>query len=118
MLSKTQTPLDTLADNVNALLKRDGLSQRELAGRARIKDPKNISNLCRGAHSPKLDTIEKIAKVFGLEAADLLQPGAANRAPTRGGSQRLMTLYAAASEPGRAAIMQVAELAAKYEDRG
>jgi transcriptional regulator with XRE-family HTH domain len=117
VLSKTQTPLDTLAENVKELLKREGFSQHELARRARIKDPKNISNLCRGAHNPKLDTIEKIGRVFGLEAWELLRPGASKRTPERGETQRLVELYTAAPETARTAILQVAEMAAKYDSR-
>jgi transcriptional regulator with XRE-family HTH domain len=115
MLDRTQTPLATLAANINALLARDDLTQRELARRARIKDPKNVSNLCRAAHNPKLDTIEKIARVFGLEAWELLRPGAVNLPRTKPGElDRLTKLYQSAPEGGRETVMQVAEIAAGY----
>ena len=68
----------TLAENVKRLMDRDGLSQRELAKRARISQS-GVGFVLRyedvGDRHASLDTVEALAKAFGVSALNLLRPG-------------------------------------------
>lgn len=63
---------DVLALNLKKHRAAAGLSQEELAHRAEI-DRTYISSLERSVYGATIDMLDKIAKVLGIEAADLLQ---------------------------------------------
>lgn len=112
------SPLDVLSKNLAALIEEAGISQRALAAKVGI-DPKNVNNMVRRAHKVNLVHIEAVAEYFGLSAWQLLRPGLNIKSPrSTGDTDKLARLYTQAPESGRAAIMQVAEMAAKYEPRG
>jgi transcriptional regulator with XRE-family HTH domain len=60
------------AENLRAARAEKGLSQEALADLAEV-DRTYVSALERQVYSASLDTIEKLAKVLGVEAADLLK---------------------------------------------
>lgn len=69
-------PRESLARNLKALMKRAGYSQEEVARRTRgqVKQ-KTISNMLDPAsHSPKLESIDAVAAVFGLTSWHLILP--------------------------------------------
>lgn len=63
---------DILAQNLKRHRKAQGLSQEELAHRAGI-DRTYISSLERRVYAAGIDVVDRLAKVLGLEAADLLR---------------------------------------------
>lgn len=63
---------DVLALNLKNYRSAAGLSQEELAHRADI-DRTYISSLERSVYGATIDMLDKIAKVLGVEAADLLK---------------------------------------------
>ena len=70
---------EVLAENLKRHRLATGLSQEELAHRAEI-DRTYVSSLERCQYSATVDMIEKLARVLGVEAAELLVvPSAASK---------------------------------------
>ncbi len=61
-----------MALNMRKLRRVRGLSQEELAHRAEI-DRTYVSALERCVHAAGIDVVDKIARVLGVEASDLLK---------------------------------------------
>ncbi len=69
---------ETFATNLRLKRRAAGMSQEDMADRADI-DRTYISALERGVYSATIDMVDKLAKVLGVEAADLLaKPKSAN----------------------------------------
>ncbi len=62
---------EVLALNLRKLRRARGLSQEELAHRAKI-DRTYISSLERSVYAAGIDVVDRLARVLGVEAADLL----------------------------------------------
>lgn len=73
---------ETLAFNLRKLRQARGLSQEELAHRADI-DRTYISSLERSVYAAGIDVVDRLARVLGVEAADLL-----TRPPGRPGAKK------------------------------
>ena len=63
---------EVLALNLRKLRQAQRLSQEELAYRAEI-DRTYISALERGVYAASIDVVDRLARVLGVEAADLLR---------------------------------------------
>ncbi|WP_199089798.1 helix-turn-helix transcriptional regulator [Bosea sp. ASV33] len=63
---------EVLALNLRRLRQARGLSQEELAHRAGI-DRTYVSSLERSVYAAGIDVVDRIARVLGVEAADLLK---------------------------------------------
>jgi transcriptional regulator with XRE-family HTH domain len=63
---------EVLALNLRKLRQVKGLSQEELAHRAKI-DRTYISALERSVYAASIDVVDNLAQVLGVEAADLLK---------------------------------------------
>jgi transcriptional regulator with XRE-family HTH domain len=63
---------DILAHNLRAARLAKGFSQEELAHRAGI-DRTYISSLERSVYAAGIDVVDRLAKVLGTEASDLLR---------------------------------------------
>lgn len=63
---------DVLALNLRRLRQARGLSQEELAHRAGI-DRTYVSSLERSVYAAGIDVVDRVARVLGVEAADLLK---------------------------------------------
>lgn len=63
---------EILAQNLKRYRTAQGLSQEELAHRAGI-DRTYVSSLERRVYAAGIDVVDRLAKVLGLEAADLLR---------------------------------------------
>jgi hypothetical protein len=102
-----------LARNLKALAKRHGgMSGRDIAAKAKI-DPKTVNNMIRASHDPRLTHVEKVAKVFGMAAWQLLAMDLEVRNADSAQVVRLLERYTEAPDDGRKAILQVAEIAAQ-----
>ena len=63
---------DVLALNLRELRQAKGLSQEELAHQAEI-DRTYVSALERSVYAAGIDVVDRLARVLGVEAADLLK---------------------------------------------
>jgi transcriptional regulator with XRE-family HTH domain len=63
---------DVFALNLKKARRAAGLSQEELAHRAQI-DRTYVSSLERSVYAAGIDVVDRLARVLGLEAADLLR---------------------------------------------
>ncbi len=63
---------EVLALNLRKFRRAKGLSQEELAHRAKI-DRTYISALERSVYAASIDVVDRLARVLGVEAADLLK---------------------------------------------
>jgi transcriptional regulator with XRE-family HTH domain len=63
---------DVLALNLRRLRQTKGLSQEELAHQAEI-DRTYVSALERSVYAAGIDVVDRLARVLGVEAADLLK---------------------------------------------
>ena len=72
---------EVLAINLQKLRRAQGLSQEELAHRAEI-DRTYVSSLERSVYAAGIDVVDKLARVLGVEAADLL------RRPSQAGDKK------------------------------
>ncbi len=63
---------EVLALNLRKFRRAKGLSQEELAHRAKIDRP-YISALERSVYAASIDVVDRLARVLGVEAADLLK---------------------------------------------
>jgi transcriptional regulator with XRE-family HTH domain len=63
---------EVLALNLRKLRQSRGLSQEELAHRAGI-DRTYVSSLERSVYAAGIDVVDRIARVLGVEASDLLK---------------------------------------------
>ena len=73
---------EILAINLRRLRHQRGLSQEELAHQAKI-DRTYISALERSVYAAGIDVVDRLARVLGVEAADLLTRPAASSASKR-----------------------------------
>ncbi|MDT3377415.1 helix-turn-helix transcriptional regulator [Labrys neptuniae] len=72
---------EVFARNLRALRQSRGLSQEELAHRADI-DRTYISSLERSIYNASIDVVDRLARILGVEAADLLKHQPAPRKGT------------------------------------
>ena len=63
---------EALGEKVRALRLQRGWTQTQLAERLGWHQP-DVSDLEQGHHAAKLDTVEQIAKAFGVKAYKLLE---------------------------------------------
>jgi transcriptional regulator with XRE-family HTH domain len=63
---------EILALNLRKLRRVRGISQEELAHRAKV-DRTYISSLERNLYAASIDVLDRIARVLGVEASDLLK---------------------------------------------
>jgi transcriptional regulator with XRE-family HTH domain len=77
---------EVLALNLRKLRQAEGLSQEELAHRAEI-DRTYISALERSVYAAGIDVVDRLARVLGVEAADLLRRPSSTGEKKKGRSQ-------------------------------
>jgi transcriptional regulator with XRE-family HTH domain len=69
---------EVLALNLRKYRREKGFSQEELAHRANL-DRTYISSLERCKYAASIETVDTLARVLGVEAADLLRPPTRSR---------------------------------------
>jgi transcriptional regulator with XRE-family HTH domain len=85
---------DILASNLRALRHARGLSQEELAHRANIHRT-YVSSLERCQYGATIDMVDSLARILGVQAADLLKVETAKR------SEAAKSPFSEQVEPGR-----------------
>lgn len=119
-MAKPSSSAAALHKNLTALLKEHGLTQAEFARRARVPSTtlnRAMNDLEKGL-SPRLDTVEAIARGFKLTVSQLLAgetsqsaPAPASPAPHLVAKQlaRLVEDFMTSDDEGRKAILRCAE---------
>jgi transcriptional regulator with XRE-family HTH domain len=99
-----------LALNVSRLMEHHGLTQEGMAKKAGVSQ-RSISNLIfiSSPHSPKLKTIEDVAKAFNLQTWHLLLPDAPIDLLLNSSIEKVVSNYASASKEGRDMINRVSD---------
>ena len=95
---------EVLAVNLRKLRRAKGLSQEELAHRAKI-DRTYISSLERSVYAAGIDVVDRLARVLGVEAADLLRRPSSPGDKKRGRS-RIWRLTVRACEKSESAFRE------------
>ena len=112
-----------VAENIRRLLRLGGSvglpsSQAELARRSGVAQT-SISNWLDDtrAVSPTIDKLEAVARVYGLEAWQLMMRGVTDDLALAGHLKKLVTVYPKIGPHAREYIERVAEAEATFEDR-
>lgn len=71
---------EVLALNLRTIRRARGMSQEDLAHSAEI-DRTYVSALERSVYAASIDVVDRLARVLGVEAADLLRRPRAGRPP-------------------------------------
>jgi len=125
-MSEPATSSAALLKNLTTLLEKYGLSQAEFARRAGVPTTtlNRVVNDLEHGSSPRLDTLDAIARGFGITVSELLAgevPPDARPAPAAYllGRQlsRLIEDFVASDGAGRLAILRAAEENAAASDR-
>lgn len=112
MRKTTTPPKIRLANNLRRLMDMQAEGAYKVADIAAVV-PKTVYNLLAAKHDPRLTSVEKAARVFGLEAWQLLVPDLERKPADDGDVLALLEHFLDADESGRETIMQVAKIAAK-----
>lgn len=113
-MNDRQLPQETLARNVRTLMRANQMSERDLASKAKVAQ-KTVNNILNQTKSPTLETVDKIARVFGLNLWHLIMPDLPDELLKPNSSiAKLYTSYRDASPEGRNMIDRVAEREAQY----
>ena len=101
---------ETLARNVSILMTYNEHTQTALAKKAGISQ-RTISNICdpNSPHSPKLDSVDAVARAYRLEVWHLLIPDAPLDLLINKRIEKVVDNYVKASETGRDMIHRVSD---------
>lgn len=111
MREPTKTPMKRYGENLKRLIEIQKIPVTKVAEEARVT-PKQIYNFMAAGHDARLKGLEKVANVFGLSAWQMMAVDFDGSPASNRQLLALLELYSRADEAGRAAIMQVAEIAA------
>lgn len=99
----------TVARNLRALMKREpGMSQRDLAEKAGVSQ-RAISSILSENVSCSVETLEAIARPFGLTAWELLIPSMADDLGLPASLAAIVESYVEADQAGREFLLRAAD---------
>lgn len=104
---------EVLARNLRALMTKGGLVESALAQKSNVSQ-KAINNVLNCRTTAKIETVELLAKAFGMEGWQLLLPNLPDEVDSVGAIGRLIQSYSKASAEGQRIIMTIAEREARY----
>lgn len=110
------SPRESLAKNLKMLIEVSGYTDALVAERAKVS-PKTISNIKSSRHKTSLDTLDAIAKVFGLTCWHLIMPNLDRDMLKSPAISKLMDTYIHLNATGRANVDRVADMESKYEGK-
>lgn len=115
MQTSRDSTASTLAKNLKHLMNRAGHNSRMLAELTKGEvSQRTIVNIVKQEKVAKIDTVARIASVYGLQGWHLISPTLIDdlkRSPT---ISKLVADYQSASPSGKALIEQIAEREAEY----
>lgn len=104
----------TLAANLDRLMKAEKMSDRAAQQKCGVGH-KTINNMRHAKHAPELDNVEKVAKIFGLQAWMLLIPDVNPEVFRQRAIHDLVDHYVASTDDGKKTISAVAASAPKNQ---
>lgn len=112
---------DTLARNLAYLMdhQQDGYwSQEKVATKAGVSQ-RTVSNMLNpDSHSPKLESVDMVARAFGLEGWHLILPNLIDDLQSDTSIRKIYDAYVEANTEGRRHIQRVAEREAEFHRSG
>jgi len=114
MLLYMETTQKIIAKNLKKLIDKHQLTQSLLAKKTGVSQ-KTISNILNPNYDGNVTTqsVEKIAKHFGLQTYEMMIPNFPIDEPSTG-IEKVISCYASSSTTGRENIKRVAELEVRY----
>jgi DNA transposition AAA+ family ATPase len=107
------TTMQALAENVRSLMERDSLTQKQLAKRAGVSQ-RTISNVLNASHETGIETVDRIAAVWGLQGWELQMRNLPPELLGTGILRRTVGALTVATPKGREMIAELAEREAHY----
>ena len=101
-------PRETLARNLRHLKQMREWSDATIAKKAGIS-AKAVNNMINARHSPNIDDVDAVARVFGLTGWHLIMPNLPDDLINSPNVGSLFTSYASADPEGRKVIDMIAE---------
>jgi transcriptional regulator with XRE-family HTH domain len=114
MTRKYVPPRVVLAANLKALMASKGLNGPAVAKAAGI-GRKSVNNMLNARHSPDLDNVEAVARVFGLTAWQLIRESHGADIPASAQVDALIGRFYDAGPEQRKTILGVAEMTGPYK---
>lgn len=108
---KRISPRETLAINLAFLKQRFGYSDREIGKRAGIS-PKSVNNMYNERTDVQLESVDAVAKVFGLGLWHLLMPDLEVDYEDLADFENLREGWIASSDDGKKQILSIASFTA------
>jgi transcriptional regulator with XRE-family HTH domain len=110
---KKKTTVESLAQNLTLLMQLTNMKKPELSRKSGVS-PRMIAYILNAERRATIETVDDLAKVFGLEGWHLIMPSLPKDLKTSKALQRLVENYIESSGEGRGMIDMVAEREAKY----
>lgn len=111
-MKNRQLPKESLALNLSRLMERAGHSERDLAKEAKVSQ-KAVNNILNQRSVAKIDTVEKVASVYGVTSWQLIMPSLDIDMLVSGKLNALFTAFISTNPEGREYISQVADRESK-----
>ena len=106
-------PKHTLARNLRFLMDRYGYSEAEVARMASVSQ-KTVNNMLNMRSGAKLDMVDQIAHVFGLNLWHMIMPALPDEYPRLADLDALMENWHNAGDQGKEMIQMIADREASY----
>lgn len=103
----------TLARNLAYLLRKAGWSEAELSRRSGVAQ-KTVNNAMHGVYQTKVESVELMAKPFGLQGWNLIHPNMIRDIESGTSVAKLLQAFSESSDEGKTLILSLAEREAKY----
>jgi len=110
-----KTSHEAIASNLKRLMAERQLTQTQLADKTGVSQ-KTISNMINSGSVGSITTesIEKVARFFGIEAYHLMIPNLPTEELTNNEIEKIINYYARSTRESRVNIARVAELESRY----
>lgn len=112
-MNKRIETAESLISNLRYLMDINNMSETQLAKKSGVSQ-KAVNKIMNRVSSPQLDTLDKIAAVFGLNLWHLIMPGLPDELKSGNSIEKLYSRYIEASPESREYIYHVAEKESLY----
>lgn len=112
-MSKRPSTVETLAANLDYLMRANGYSEAEVSKRSGVAS-KTVNNMRRGRTKASIENADKVARVFGLSGWQLIIPDYPLELLQDSGLASVVDNYAHSNAESRNAIKRIAEREAHY----
>ena len=105
---------ESIARNLRVLMKNHGYASEKALEKDSGVAQKTINNILNGVSSPTIETVEKLARPFGLTGWHLIMPNLPEALIDTPSMRNLFVSFIDSSAEGRSHIEQTAAREAKY----